>query len=140
MTESPSMFLIEIQGELVKTFHSEHIEKIFITSEFYENDLITTDHLINSMKDVLDGHLEAEYNPDFYPTIDKIELSDFEEAMIEDSYSQLKPGEIAIFNKFDPLGDNVKARYTIKTDDSVLIGKVMLRPDDYFKETLQKVH
>lgn len=156
----PSFYVIELEGKATKAFVSGDfgIDKIAIGSLDYKTDLEALSGLTDAMSNLLsdvdktdDIVEEIVYNPEFFPTLKPLELTEEQKAnrlkteeVIEDMQEKLGENQVAIplTNDFDPLGDFVEARWTIKSTDFKIEGKVAVNPQHYLldkqRDTLQE--
>jgi hypothetical protein len=149
----PTFYILEIQGKATESiFPGEfNIEKIAIASTDFNDDMTALSALSEMLSMVLqatpnvnseDIDEKIEYNPEFYPFLDvsseNSEIPEDEENEEENIFSS-DSIQVAITNNFDNIGDFVSTRWTIKSNDLTLLGKVAINPDAYLQEKVKAV-
>lgn len=146
----PSFYVVELEGKATQAFVSGDfgIDKIAIGSLDFKTDLEALSGLTSVMSNLLanvdktdDIVEEVAYNPEFFPTLKPLELTEEQKAnqlrteeTIENMQEQLEANNqvaIPLTNVFDPLGDFVEARWTIKSADLKIEGKLAVNPQHY---------
>lgn len=148
----PSFYMIEVEGLATKgVVPGDHgIDRISIGSTDYENDMMAMAGMNAAMKNILknidmeDVQQEVSFNPEFFPTLKPIELTEEQKAEEEETletvealrYQMQASGKfvVPISSVFDPLGDFVEARFTVETSDMKVEGKVAANPQHYMIE------
>jgi len=87
---------------------------------------------------------EMSYNPEFFPTLKPIELTEEQKAVEEETMETVAAlrhqmhgsgkAFVPITNLFDPIGDFVEARYTVESNEMLVEGKVAVNPQYYMLE------
>lgn len=147
----PCFYLLEVEGKAIEALipGDYGIHKIVAGSLNFPNDIQAIDGLktavqvIMSRVDADDVVEKIEYNPEFFPTLAPLELTEEQklkiertEAAVEELQEKLGSNSIAvpITNIFDPLGDFIEAKWSITATDIHVEGKVAVAPEQYLLE------
>ena len=152
----PSFYTIKIEGEAVQALIPGDfgINRIAIGSKDFETDLMATDALHQSMQflssapviDISELEETVDFNPEFFPSLTPMELTQEQKDEIkraEDAADEMPeiPGQQAVVltRMFDPLGDFIESRWTLKSPKMVIEGKVGVNPDIYMTQKGQEI-
>lgn len=149
----PSFYLIEFEDEATSLVIPGDfgIKRIAIGSRDYPNDMLAYGDLERSIRfavsnidkdmDILE---EVSFNPEFFPTLKPIELTDEQKEQneqLEEYVDELRENletssqvVIPLTNTFDPIGDFVTTRWEIVGDNFCIEGRVAVQPQYYLLE------
>lgn len=138
----PSICLIEITGSSVEAIIPDDfgISKIVVASETMDD--ISAHQALLEVFDLLnETEIECEFNPDFFPSLPKIELTEEQYLQKEniDQYNEstYREGEsraVVVSRFFDPAGDHVVIRMASKSNE--IVGRVVTDPHFYVSEKI----
>lgn len=143
-----SFYIADFQGEALKPFDLEDfdIDKMSIASGMFETDLDAAAALQVLIRFVAEDlnfvntKLDIQYNPEFFPSISKQELSEEQELNLEllqqeaDKTSDEKHVAVILTSLFDPIGDYIESRMTISSSKFKIVGRVGIDPERYLNE------
>ena len=148
----PSFYTLELSGEVANLEFllgsNFGIESIAITSANFESDIHATDAARNAVDFFLENtrldmdSVDEDYqlNPDFFPTIKPIEISDSqreEEAAVA-ALAAEAAGEdqiaIVLTKRFDSQGDHVSAKLDLSSSNFSLKAKIIAQSESFLKE------
>ena len=150
----PSFYFLEIRGAAVESIFAGDfgIEEILIESKDFNTDLDATAALKNALNFVTSApHLDTseatekiDFNPDFFPSLAKIEVSEEQqvayEALLDEAASQASADKdvIVLTKFFDTMGDYVQSRWKVDAPTFSVVGRIAIDPDLYIAEKAQE--
>jgi hypothetical protein len=153
----PSFYIIDVEGKAVESIIPGNfgIKSIAIGSLDFNNDMVALAALSTAIEviatnpelDTSKATEQVDYNPEFFPTLAPIKMSDVDAETIKEANEtveeELKSGSnrisIPITRIFDPIGDFVSSRWTIDAPDFKIKGRVVTNPDSYLIEKLADI-
>jgi hypothetical protein len=142
----PSIYVLELEGVAATSLIGGDfgIKSILIGSNDFKTDLLATSALQGALKSLTQAPFAdsesketIEFNPDFFPTLPKIELTEEQRRENEEDEELAASMEdeiqtaVVLTRNFDPLGDFVESRWTVQGDNFKILGKVVVNPDHY---------
>lgn len=143
----PSFYMAHIEGKAVeRLFVGDFgIAGIELCSNDFENDFSATGALHTVMKYLTatqENRVEnVDFNPEFFPSLEPVKLSEEHTSLLEEAeeaakaYETKEPGNLQVImtRAFDSFGDFVESRWTSKSENSNVLGRIALNPDEYMK-------
>lgn len=144
-----AFYLVSVRGEAIKSFFDGDfgIDAIHICSDMFPNDLVAgtalgdvISHIASDEAvDISDAQEDVDLNPDFFPSIDPIAMTDEMMEMQDREIARIKmendiPNDsipIVMTKKFDEYGDFVVARWHIKSETMDVMARVGIMPSKY---------
>lgn len=154
----PCYYLVDVSGEAVKALiPGEYgIRNITVGSKHFNNDMYALAALqeammtITMLVDPLEPVEVMDFNPEFFPTLKPIQLTEEQKAAHEamqqkaDEMSEELADDnqfaVPLSTVFDPIGDFVETRWTITAKDKNMRiqGKIAADPNDYLMEKMRE--
>ncbi len=154
----PCYYLVDVSGEAVKALipGDYKIRNITVGSKHFPNDMYAMAALQEAMTtltmivDPTEPIEQIDYNPEFFPTLKPIELTEEQKKAQERMKKQAAEMTAKLAEKnqfavpmstiFDPIGDFVETRWTItaKDKDMRIQGKIAADPNDYLLEKMRE--
>lgn len=149
----PSFYIVDIEGNAIESILPGDfgIKKISIGSNDFDTDLSATAALRDVLEFITSGsHLDLsnvtekiDFNPEFFPTLEKLKLTEEQETymaiteeMLDAAASKTNNHQQTIIMPriFDDMGDFVESRWTINSPEFRIIGKIAVSPQTYIEE------
>lgn len=150
----PCFYLLKLEGAAIETvFPGEfNIEEVIIKSGDFATDMDTISASKFAMAfvtnnpnvDIKNIRENVKFNPDFFPSLPKIELSEEQKQQqeeldeIADEKSEGGKKYIALTRIFDDMGDFVHTKWTIEGDNFASTLKIGVNIDSYIKEKTEE--
>ena len=149
-------YSVEIQGDLIdQTLGDMGLSYGIGSIKFASNNFFNDLEAISGMQSALESlclmakinmdsiQVEEKFNPDFFPTLEPIKLSQEQklemeesELMAQDASESLQEQNkiaVTVTKAFDPLGDTVQCVLDAKVDGLTMLGKIHTEIDEYLK-------
>lgn len=154
-TQIPSFYVVELDGEILNDIVGSNfnLNKLVITSNDFANDLEVVAALDMVMEKISPNKVKPvqTFNPDFFPSLDPIKLTDqqiqenkdFEDALLDQEPQESDGGalviKIPITRNFDPMGDFVILKSIKRSSKYGIIGKVVADTSWYVGEITKRM-
>lgn len=150
----PSFYIVEVEGEAVKSLISEDfgIERISLGSIDFATDLVATEAMKKALEFFMTGinlgddtvTEQIDFNPEFYPSVGKLTLTDEQKIQQEEAQQAADDmqeklaaaGKMAVLitRAFDPLGDFVESRWTVEAPVFKIQAKIVANLNQYMQQ------
>jgi hypothetical protein len=146
----PAFYHIELKGDAIKSIMGyPDIELCTIKSQLVKYDITAMTLLGESMQKIVNSlpyqivEEKSEYNPEFFPSMEPLipTRKDLDEINIrEGEIAEMNVDATPIPTLFDDMGDFVEGRWTVKSDNFSILGRVVVNPEIYMEYKKPKSH
>lgn len=150
----PAFYIVSVSGEATRSIIDGDfgISQITIGSTEFDCDLLAMNavqeavqYVVDQMgKEELDFEEKIDFNPDFFPSVPKRELTEDEALDDEEAHAQASLMSLELYDQgkfpvvltqhFDELGDFVETKWKIDGKDFSINAKIAANPDLYIQE------
>ncbi len=150
----PATYIVAINGKAVNSIIDGDfgIEQIIVGSTEFDCDLLAMTALQEGVQYVVEQlgddefnfEEKIDFNPDFFPSIPKLELSEDAALDAEEIEAQAALMSLELYEKgkfpvvltqhFDELGDFVETKWKIEGNNFSISAKIAVNPDFYIQE------